>query len=89
MEDYATCPSCKTSVALPNSGTQKSSTTDETEIEPDIERRLDSIEEKLDRLTQVVQREYYDESEETTSETDTEVSDEEDDFSTYDPTEDL
>jgi len=90
MEDYATCPRCKTSVALPNSGTQQSSTIDETERELDIEGRLDRIEEKLDLLTEVVKREYYDESEET------DVgswlhkdSDEDDGSSPYDPTEDL
>jgi transcription initiation factor IIE alpha subunit len=91
MDDYATCPGCKTSVALPESGTQQGSTTNETEFRDGIEDRLDRIEGKIDRLTEVVQREYYEETQEKTPETEVDKYDEDDgeDTSPYDPTEEF
>jgi transcription initiation factor IIE alpha subunit len=86
MDDYATCPSCKTSVALPESGTQQGSTTNETEFRDDIEDRLDRIEGKIDRLTEVVQREYYEETQEKTPETE---GDDGEDTLPYDPTDEF
>jgi transcription initiation factor IIE alpha subunit len=86
MDDYATCPSCKTSVALPDSGTQQGSTTSKTEVDTEVKDRLDRIEGKIDRLTEVVQREYYDETKGRTFETE---EDDVDDTSPYDPTEEF
>lgn len=91
MNDYATCPSCKTSVALPRPNTQSGSTTSETEIEADVEDRLDRIEGKLDRLTEVIQKKHYDKTEEKTPETEVNETDHEDgdDSFPYDPTEEF
>lgn len=91
MDDYATCPGCKTSVALPDSGTPQGSTTNDGNKESDIEDRLDRIERKLDRLIEIVEREYYNETEQKTPkmEVDESNDDDGDDTSLYDPTEEF